>query len=993
MAYQVTVGRFVGRAQELARLRHLLARAAAGDGPLVALVGGEAGVGKTRLVEQLAAAARGQGVRVLRGGCVPLGEEGVPFAPVTEALRGLAGGLDRAELEAVAGPARADLGRLLPELGGGAEAAPASAVAGVGQGRLFELLLGVIGRLAAGAPLLWVMEDLHWADRSTRDLVAFLAAALRSGRVLLVGTFRSDELHRAHPLRRLLGELARNRRVQRLELARFTRAELAEQLAALTGADPPARMADDIYARSEGNPFFAEELLLAGEGRGPGALPSSLQEVLLTRVVRLGRGTQQLLRVAAAAGPGATQPLLAAVAGMDDAALLDGLREAVDQQLLLPEPGGAGYVFRHALVAEAVYSELLPGERVRLHTALAAALEAGVEPGGPPTSRAARLAHHWSAAGDQPRALAASVQAAAAAEQACAFAEAQLQLERVLELWDRVADAEARAGMDQVRLLSRCAEAAYAAGDVARAAELVRQALAQTDPARQPRRAGLLHEQLARYLRLLSDPAALGEQQQAVRLVAPEPSADRARVLGSLAQLLVWVDRFGEARGLAEEAVAIASQAGARAEEANARTALGGALVRLGNPDAGLAELEAAVRLATQAGDVIDLLRAVLSHSDALLATGRLDEAAAVTLDGIQQGRRLGLARFYGPFLAGNATEALVALGRWDQAERVSHQGLEVAASDATLILLLPSRAMLELGRGDLDAAEARLRTLRHLLPAPIAEAQKAGPLFAGLVELALWRGDLDRARALMAEAAPLVEANPRYAAPIYALGLRVEADRAELARARRPGEPAPDDATATALLERLGQAAAGPAAATFPELAAWHATGLAERTRQAGPPDPAAWVVAAAAWQRLGQPYRAAYAGFRQAEALLAGAGDRDTAAEMLRRAAAITGRLGARLLDAEVQALARRARLDLAQHAATMPPGAPPLAAQLGLTRREAEVLALVAAGRSNRQIAQALFISPKTASVHVSNILAKLGAAGRGEAAAIAHRLGLD
>jgi DNA-binding CsgD family transcriptional regulator/tetratricopeptide (TPR) repeat protein len=992
MAYQVTAGRFVGRAQELARLRDLLARATGGDGePLVALVGGEAGIGKTRLVDQLAATANQQGVRVLRGGCVPLGEEGVPFAPVTEALRGLAGDLDPAELEAVAGPARAEVGRLLPDLGWGAEAAPAAAVTGAGQGRLFELLLGVIGRLAAGAPLLWVVEDLHWADRSTRDLLAFLAAALRSGRVLLVGTFRSDELHRAHPLRRLLGELARNRRVQRLELLRFTRAELTEQLAALAGADPPARVADDIYTRSEGNPFFAEELLLAGQGRGPGALPSSLQEVLLTRVVRLGRGTQQLLRVTAAAGPGATQPLLAEVAGLDEAALLDGLREAVDQQLLLPEPGGEGYVFRHALVAEAVHSELLPGERVRLHTALARALEAGLEPGDPPASRAARLAYHWSAAGDQPRALAASVQAAAAAEQVYAFAEAQLQLERVLGLWDQVADAEARAGMDRVRLLSRCAEAAYAAGDPARAAELVRQALALAGPARQPQRAGLLHEQLARYLRLLGDPAALAEQQQAVRLVAPEPSAERARVVGSLAQLLVWVDRFEEARGLAEEAVAIAGQAGARAEEANARTALGGALVSLGDPDAGLAELEAARQLATQAGDVIVVLRAVIGISDALLATGRLDEAAVVALDGIQQGRRLGLARFY-PFLAGNATEALVALGRWDQAERVSRQGLEVAASDATLVLLLPSRATLELGRGDLDAAEARLRTMRHLLPAPIAEAQKASPLYAGLVELALWRGDLDRARALTAEAAPLVEANPRYAAPVYALGLRAEADRAQLARARCPGQPAPDDGTAAALLQRLGQAA-GPAAATFPELAAWHATGLAERTRQAGPPDPAAWAAAAAAWERLGQPYRAAYAGFRQAEALLAGAGDRDTAAEVLRRAAAITGRLGARLLDAEVQALARRARLDLAGHAATMAPGAPPAAAQLGLTRREAEVLALVAAGRSNSQIAQALFISPKTASVHVSSILAKLDVHTRVEAAAIAHRLGLD
>ena len=1000
MAYQVTAGRFVGRTQELAWLRELLARAA-GGAPVVALVGGEAGVGKTRLAEQLAATASEQGVRVLRGGCVPLGEEGVPFAPVIEALRGLAADLDPAELEAVAGPARADLGRLLPDLAWSGGVAGVAGVAGVGgadQGRLFELLFGVVERLAAAAPLLWVMEDLHWADRSTRDLVAFLAAYLRAGRAMLVLTFRSDELHRLHPLRGLLGELARNRRVRRLELPRFTRTELAEQLAGLLGEAPPAGLVEETYARSEGNPFFAEELLLAGAAgaAGPVVLPPSLREVLLTRVVRLGRGTQRVLGVAAAAGPGVGQPLLAAVAGMGEAALLEGLREAVDQQLLLPEPGGDGYVFRHALVAEAVYGQLLAGERVRLHTALASALEAGLAAGDAPATRAARIAHHWSAAGQQPRALSASAEAAAAAEGVYAFAEAQLQLERVLGLWERVADAEQRAGMDRVSLLSRCAEAAYAAGDPARAARLVRQAVALVDQPRQPRRAGLLHEQLARCLRMLGDPAALGEQQRAVQLVAPEPSAERARVLGSLAQLLVLVSRFQEARGRAEEAVAIACRVGARAEEANARTALGSALIHLGDPDAGLAELEAAHRLATQADDVIVALRAITNHSDRLLVAGRLEEAVVVALDGIQQARRLGLARFYGPFLACNATEALVALGRWEQAERVSGQGLESAPLDAAAVVLPLARAALELGLGDLDAAELRLRTVRRLLPSPIFEPQKAGPLFVGLAELALWRGDLEQAKQLVVQAVPLVATDPRYAAPIYALGLRVEADRAELARARHPGQLAFDDGTATALLRRLGEAAASPVAAGVPELAAWRATALAERTRQDGRPDPAAWAAAVVAWERLGQPYHLAYACFRQAEALVAGhgdRGDRDIAARVLRRAAAVTGRLGARMLDTEVNALARRARLDLAPPAAVAAGGAPTPAEQLGLTPREAEVLALVAAGRSNRQIAQALFISPKTASVHVSNILAKLGVAGRVEAAAIAHRLGLD
>jgi AAA ATPase domain len=268
MADRVTTGRFVGRTNELAWLDQLLARAGDGE-PLVVLLGGEAGVGKTRLVEQLAATARERGVRVLGGGCVPLGEEGLPFAPVTEALRGLADYLDTDELAAVAGPARQELARLVPDLPWGGEAAAGPAVASrAGQGRLFELLLGVVQRLAATTPLLWVVEDLHWADRSTRDLLAYLATYLRAQPVLLVLTFRNDELHRLHPLRRLLGELVRNRRVVRLQLPRFTRAEVTQQVAGLLGTDPPARLVDDIYTRSEGNPFLPRSWCWPAPTRG-----------------------------------------------------------------------------------------------------------------------------------------------------------------------------------------------------------------------------------------------------------------------------------------------------------------------------------------------------------------------------------------------------------------------------------------------------------------------------------------------------------------------------------------------------------------------------------------------------------------------------------------------------------------------------------------------------------------------------------------------------
>jgi DNA-binding CsgD family transcriptional regulator/tetratricopeptide (TPR) repeat protein len=988
MPSEAVTGRFVGRVRELAALGDMLTRASSGE-PVLVLIGGEAGVGKTRLAAQLAAHAAGRGVRVLRGGCVPLGEEGLPFAPVSEALRGLASQLTPDELAAVAGPAHQELSRLFHDPAAGGQEIPVGGDAVFGRGRLFELLLDMVERLSAEVPLLLVMEDLHWADRSTRDLVTFLASYLSAGRVMVALTFRSDELPGLHPLRGLLAELARNRRVSRLELPPFTRPELAEQLTGLLGEEPPGRLVEDVYVRSEGNPFFAEELA-AAERAGAGVLPPSLQEVLLARMVRLSRGAQQVLRAAAAAGPGVTQPVLAAVTGLADAELLDALREAADHQVLLPEPGGDGYVFRHALLAEALYGNLLPGERVSLHTALAAILEADQGAGEPSAARAARLAHHWSAAGDHPRALAASLAAADAAEQAYAFAEAGLQLERILALWDRVPDAGQRTGTDRVTVLSRCANAADWAGDVARAGQLVRQAVALTDEAREPQRLALLRERLGCHLQTLGDPGWLAELGEAVRLIGPEPSSQRAQVVGSLAWHLVLGACYAEAKAVAEEAAAVAAQAGDPAGEASARRALGVSLTHLGETDTGIAELDAAHRLAAQAGDTFAMVWVIIHRSDTLLAAGRPDESAEAALEGLQEASRSGLTRTFGPPLAARATAALTAAGRWDQADRVSQEILDTCLANTETACLFIQRGILELDRGDLDAAETQLRTARHVLP-DSQQSRDAGPLFAGLAELALWREDLEQARKLVAEAMPLVTADPRRAAPLYALGVRIEADRAELFRARQPRGPVTDDGTAASLLESSRRASADPAAAGLPELAAWHATALGEITRRDGQADPAAWSAAAAAWERLGQPLRIAYACYRQAEALMAVGGDREATAITLRRAGTITTRLGARLLDAEVTALAQRARLDITPQPAAAASRAP--AAPFGLTTREAEVLALVAAGRSNRQIAQALFISPKTASVHVSNILAKLGVAGRVEAAAVAHRLGLD
>ena len=361
----------VGRREELARLEASFGRAAAGE-PSVVLLVGEAGVGKTRLVDELTARATAAGARVLAGGCVQLGGEGLPFVPIVDALRHLVRTTPPDELDVLLGPARRDLARLLPELD---PAAAGSASADPGAtSRLFELLLGLVGRLAAAQPLVLVVEDVHWADRSTLDLLAFLARVLRADRVLVLATYRAEDVDRRHPLRGLLAELERQRNVDRVELARFDRQEVVQQLREILGEPPAADVVDDVVRRSEGNAFLVEELLAARETAG-GRLSPALRDVLLTRVEALSPATQQVLQAASATGRRVGHRLLGEVAGLPPGELGDALREAVAHHVLVVEGDDGGYAFRHALVAEAVYDDILPMERVRLHVACAEALE------------------------------------------------------------------------------------------------------------------------------------------------------------------------------------------------------------------------------------------------------------------------------------------------------------------------------------------------------------------------------------------------------------------------------------------------------------------------------------------------------------------------------------------------------------------------------------------------------------------------------------------
>ncbi|HKO27548.1 MAG TPA: AAA family ATPase [Solirubrobacteraceae bacterium] len=965
----------VGRGTELSSLIEGLESAAAGE-PVVVLVGGEAGVGKTRLVEEAAARARAAAARVLTGSCIEVGGEGLPLSPVVDVLRSLMRQMQDDELDEVLGPARIELARLLPELDPHTPASAASAGA-EGNARVLELVFGVIQRLAGDRPLMLVIEDLHWADRSTLDLVALLVRALRDARVLLVITFRSDELQRGHPLRSLVTGWERVRSVRRLELQRFTREEVASQLEAIRDERPTRAMLDLLYERSEGNAFLIEEILAALQaGAGPEELPATLRDVLLARAEQLPAPTVRLLRIAAAAGRSVPDRLLARVADLDDAELDAALRDAVEHHLLVIDDSGQGYRFRHALTRDAIYSDALPRERVRIHAAYAEALSADPALAGAEGSAAAALALHFSAAHDLPRALPAYVEAGRMAA-AYAPAEALRHLEQALELWPSVPDASQRCGIDLVDTLRLAGSSAIAAGEPERALALFDEALDELGTTSDPERLALVLEARSQALTFLarSGEARATLERAAALLPADPPTVARALVLASLARLgAVFSGDYQTCEEVSEQALSAARAAGAREQEANAQIMLGVARCYLGEHEAGIASLQAGRELAEAIGADATALRAHLNLSDSLELLGRHAEAAEVAERGLLLARRIGLARhIYGMFLVVNRAVALIRLGNWTEAERPIAEAIDDAGLGTVASLLLVVRAFIAVRAGryqsasdDLDAASRAPRW-----------GSEEDITFVALTraELARAQGDIDRARKAVGEALdrdvqPGGEGN-RW--PLIWLALRLEAEAPSAAADR---------------VAVLTESAAALPAST-PPARAYRALAAAEQARIAG--DTTAWAEAVEVCRREGDPYLIAYALLRRAGADVA-AGAREQAAVALEEATRLAEGLGAAPLLEEVHGLARRARLKLDSGGPTdedVPGGAD----SLGLTAREREVLALLAAGRSNPQIAEALFISRKTASVHVSNIISKLNVSNRGEAAALAHRLGLD
>ncbi len=1024
---------FVGRAPELARIEAAARRVRDGTSATL-VIGGEAGVGKTRLIEHALAAPRAMGATIMAGACLAFGEAAVPYAPLIAAFRDLTRSVEPAEVPALIGPARAELAHLVPELASREPAGP-SAVSGPAaesfrvagdpgerdrsaRARLFEAVLSVVERLTRRSPVVLVVEDLQWSDAATRDLLRYLVGGLRRAPLLTLLSVRTDDLIGEHPILAWLAELERDG-AEHLELGPLDRAEVDTLAEALLHAAIPRSLTERLLERTDGNPFFVEALvgraIAAREGTGELAsqaalgavldapLPPGLREILAVRVAELDGTTADVVRAAALAGSRLDDTLLANVLGSPVRTVAAALREAMERGVLVARRGRDGiesYAFRHALVREVVRDQLGPGERRELHAAFARELDALVGAARPP---AAELAAHWDGAGDARRALPAFVEAARSAERVFAFEAVLRAARRALELWPQVADPERLVSVDRVGLLDRCAHAAGLLGDLDPALRDARAALAEAEAAGDRHRAELLHERLRWILWERGDRAAALAEVEAAMEHLPEdpPTPARARALAHLAGLRMFAGDLDGSRIAAEEAIDLARRVGGHAEEAIGLGVLGWDMALSGDVEAGLDAFRRAIAIAEALGSVEGIGLGRTNLAALLDRIGRPSEALDVCLDGIAQTRRLGVERSYGNLLRGSAAKALFALGRWDEAERMTDEGLDLDPAGRAAIWLHVNRARSDACRGRMEAAAEHLETARRLDDATGGTEYRPA-LLAAVAERAVWAGDVTSARDAVDEGFEL-GADDAVPDPglawLAALGLRAEADAADVARARH------DDAGLALATDRARRIAARlPPPERIPP-AAWEGRGLAilslcgaELARLDGPDgaDPAAWEDAAEAWEAVERPFPAAYCRARQGEALLASRGSREAARSAFAMARETAVRLGAAPLLAEIDLLARQARLDLTRTSA--PAGAesrptPATEAEaLGLTARELEVLKLVAGGWSNQQIADALFITRKTASVHVSNILGKLGVSGRTEAAAIAHRLGL-
>jgi DNA-binding CsgD family transcriptional regulator len=953
---------FVGRRAELAAFELALADARGGL-PSVVLVSGDAGIGKTTIVSESAAQA---GVASYLGRSTHIGGDTIPLAPLADLLRQVR--RSRPDLLSET-PALA----VLHDWSAPRSAGPA--LDGSSHGGLFAGVLELLGHLAADAVTIVGFEDLHWADAVTWDLFDYLARNLIDERVVLVGTYRAEEVASRPNQRSRLVELSRLPAARRIHLEGLDRDEVAQRVAALLGSPAPSGLVDQVVARGRGNPFFTGELVAAhvsGE-----AIPLVLSDLISAEIADLDDECRLVLGAVAAIGRETTHEMLVAVVGLPEHEVEAALRSVIDARLLVVT--NDAYWFRHPLLGEVVYTDLLPPQRTRLHRSIAATLAQQPADALRRADRAGELAFHLDVAGDVESAFTALLAAADAAE-AVAPAAAFAHLERAFQLWDAVgptASADNRG-----HRLWQAADIAPSTVGNERAVQLARAAFEHGPP---PLGAAWGHERLGRYLwatgRLEESGAELAK---AVAMLGDGSDPAAALVYAGVAQAEVLAGRDADAEHwCARVFELVPSPADNPAAWSMARRALGIARSNQGDPAAGVELCRAALAVAPNAQSRgLAGLYLCVTLGDA----GEYEAELATAQDAVAEGHLAGLDRGNGCYFDSLAADALVRLGRWTEVAGVLARHPLPGTLPVGRLQLARVKAVLAARRGDASDALDEL-AVAHELP---VDGWHAILRDAATADAHLALGDWEGAtRAAERGWAATSTASALWAARFAMLATVAEVERTLDRRARR--EPVDAEATVARIQHRLDLARAlaervpgGPQRDTAAQLA--HAAASLTRL---GTSDVDAWSEAVARWNDLGDRWATAVALVREAEAA-ARAGAADHAASSLRAAHAIAAELGAGPLLAEIDAVSGRTRISIDAPTAIALDATS--AERLGLTPREAEVLALVAAGRTNRQIGDELYVSDKTASVHVSNILRKLGVNSRVDAAAVAQRLGV-
>jgi DNA-binding NarL/FixJ family response regulator len=965
----------MGRARELASLCDWVG--VNGSSPARAvLLAGDAGVGKTRLLAELLATAERAGWRTMVGHCLDFGDSALPYLPFSELVGRLAAG----DPETVAEVAESH-----PTIS--ALAPGRRMLSGVGKiqaddvdrADLFDAVHGVIEDLAAKSPVLVVIEDVHWADRSTRDLLSFLFARPFDGQVGIVASYRTDDLHRRHPLRATAAEWGRVPGVQRLVLGPLPDSDVRRLVRSLHAGPLRERDVARIVDRAEGNAFFAEELLGASEMSTRG-LPNDLADLLLVRLDRLDDGGRAIVRAAACAGRRVSHALLARVVELGDVEMDRALRSAVDSNVLVHlEPDG--YSFRHALLAEAVYDDLLPGERVRLHASYVRVL-AGKEVDG----TAAELAMHARAAHDIPTAVHASITAGEDAMAVGGPDEGARHFETALELLGREASDEE---LDLIGLVIKASDAIVATGHPARALALVTDHLAQLpDDAPPEDRARLLIAVAGTSLLIESGGTSLQASTEALALVDERPSPLRARALSVHARTNADEGREDEAARFAMEALSLAQRLDLPRLVAEATTTLAGVDNRAGQTDLALKSLLQVVEIARRDRDTSAEMRGQFLIGQLHFERTNLAEARSAYHLATDAARAAG--RPWAPYgFDARLMEAIVAYiaGDWDDTLTISNISGQVPPSDPEA-LMLSVEMMVAAGRGYSDA----ISLYDEIRPSWAREGQSAINSGTAAIDLL---GDAGRIPEMLQAFDEMVEClsstwNPLFQARIRASALvlgqlaNAAATASQAERAALVGRVPEIISSVEAVRQRV-KTRKRPFG---PEGVAWVARIHAEHLRlrwltgQDSPDEAellAAWMATVDAFEEMGHVFELARSQARLA-AVLRALGHTADADALVAKARPVAEALGAGPLQAELDGVSARPRA-VARRATSE-----------SLTARETEILTLVAQGKSNGEIAKQLFISAKTVSVHVSNILAKLGAAGRTEAAAVARRDGL-